>query len=59
MTEEEKIEQRYEEIRKKLGMPRNTSDSTVRILGHLARMPRIEVKKLIIKMYEGDEEDDK
>ena len=58
MTDEE-IENKYEEVRKKIGMPKKTSDSTVRILGQLAKMPKIEVKKLIIKMYEGDEKDDK
>ena len=58
MTDEE-VEKKYEEVRIKIGMPKRTSDSTVRILGQLAKMPRIEVKKLIIKMYEGDEKYDK
>ena len=29
MTEEEKIEQRYEQIRKKIGMSKSVSDTTV------------------------------
>ena len=33
--------------------------TTVYYLGQAAKMPRIEVKKLIIKMYEGDEKGDK
>ena len=59
MTEEEKIEQRYEQIRKKIGMSKSVSDTTVYYLGQATKMPRIEVKKLIIKMYEGDEKGDK
>lgn len=57
MNENEEIEKKYDELRKRIGMPKRTSESTIRVLCQLGRMPRIEVLKHLLGVYERKDED--
>lgn len=59
MQENEEIEKKYDELRKRIGMPKRTSEATIRVLCQLGRMPRIEVLKHLLGAYERDDENDK
>ena len=55
MSEVEKIENDFEALRKRIGMSKKTSESTIRVLCQLGKMPRIEVLKTLLGIYERDE----
>ena len=57
MNEVEKIENDFEALRKRIGMSKKTSESTIRVLCQLGKMPRIEVLKTLLGIYERDEND--
>ena len=59
MNESEKIENEFEALRKRIGMPKSTSESTIRVLCQLGKMPRIEVLKTLLGIYEKEDSNDK
>ena len=59
MNEIEKIEKDYDALRKRIGMPKKTSESTIRVLCQLGKMSRIDVLKTLLGIYEREDEDDK